>query len=106
MSTQAENPNQPTLPAWMTLDHDSATIRLRHPREFGGVMTDRIRLKSPSIKLIRACRAAHPKDEEAEELMLLSSMAQIPAKDLDELDIKDYGRLQQGYFRLHTDDGL
>lgn len=94
------------IPAWMTIDHDSATVRLRHPRDLGGVKVDRIRLMSPNIKLVRACRAAHPKDEEAEEMMLLSSMSQLPIGDLESLDIKDYNRLQQGYFRLYTDDGL
>lgn len=94
------------IPDWMTIDHDSATIRLRHPRDLSGVKTDRIRMVSPSIKMVRVCRAAHPKDEEAEELMLFSSMSQLPVEDLEKLDIKDYGRLQQGYFRLHTDDGL
>jgi hypothetical protein len=94
------------LPEWMTVDHDTATIRLRHPREFNGVKVDRIKLESPNIRLVRACRKAHPTDEEAEEMMLLSSMTKIPIADLDLLDIKDYGRLQQGYFRLYTDDGL
>lgn len=101
MSTEAAK-----IPEWLTLDHETATVRLRHPREIGGVKVDRIRLTSPSIKLVRVCRAAHPKDEEAEEMMLLSSMSQLPVSELEKLDIKDYGRLQQGYFRLYTDDGL
>lgn len=94
------------IPEWLTLDHDTATVRLRHPRELGGVKVDRISMKSPSIKLVRACRASHPKDEDAEEMMILSSMSQIPISELEKLDIKDYGRLQQGYFRLYTDDGV
>ena len=38
--------------------------------------------------------------------MLFASLAQISAKDLEGMALKDYQRLQAGYFRLVQDDEL
>ncbi|WP_434088991.1 phage tail assembly protein [Acinetobacter baumannii] len=45
-------------------------------------------------------------DDEQRELNLFASLAEVGIKDLEGLALKDYGRLQNGYFRLVQDDEL
>lgn len=94
------------IPAWMTLTVDSVTLKLTKPVEMNGVVSDKITLRSPTVRDVRAAQAASNGDNEQRELNLFASLAEIGAKDLEGLALKDYNRLQAGYFRLVQDDEL
>ncbi|MOA56389.1 hypothetical protein D3C78_1803590 [compost metagenome] len=55
---------------------------------------------------IRTAQSAASGDDEQRELNLFASLAEVGVKDLEGLSLKDYGRLQAGYFRLVQDDEL
>ena len=65
---------------------------------------DTITMRSPTLKESRDSNEAHPKDENAAEMMLFTSLCTAGRGDLEGLSVKDYVRLQRGYFRLVTED--
>ncbi|PUA45588.1 phage tail assembly protein [Pseudomonas protegens] len=93
-------------PSWMTLSSDSVMVALSRPVEMNGVVCDRLTLRAPTVRDVRAASAAGVGDDEQRELMLFASLAQISTKDLESMALKDYQRLQAGYFRLVQDDEL
>lgn len=93
-------------PAWMTLSVDSVTLKLTKPVEMNGVVSDKISLRSPTVRDVRAAQTVAAGDDEQRELNLFASLAEISVKDLEGLVLKDYNRLQAGYFRLVQDDEL
>lgn len=94
------------IPSWMTLSSDSVVLALSKPVEMNGVVCDTLTLRAPTVRDVRAATAGAVGDDEQRELMLFASLAQISAKDLEGLALKDYQRLQAGYFRLVQDDEL
>lgn len=93
-------------PAWMTLSAENVVISLSKPVEMNGVVCDQVTLRAPTVRDVRAANAGASSDDEQRELMLFASLAQISAKDLEGMALKDYQRLQAGYFRLVQDDEL
>lgn len=63
-------------------------------------------LPVPRPSVSRAAKAAARGDAEQEELALFSSMTQTAQKDLEELTIQNYRRLQAACFYLVQDDEL
>ncbi len=100
--TQAIN----KTPAWMTLSAENVVISLSKPVEMNGVVCDKVTLRAPTVSDVRAANSGAAGDDEQRELMLFASLAQISAKDLEGMALKDYQRLQAGYFRLVQDDEL
>jgi len=94
-----------TPPTWMTLQADRVTVRLSKPSEANGVQVDQLSLRAPTVRDIRTAQAGSG-DEEQRELNLFASLAEVGVKDLEGLALKDYTRLQAGYFRLLQDDEL
>jgi len=94
------------LPQWLTLSADHVTVRLSRPSEANGVQIDTLSLRAPTVRDIRAAQAGGASDDEQRELNLFASLAEVGVKDLEGLALKDYNRLQTGYFRLVQDDGL
>jgi hypothetical protein len=94
------------VPDWMTLGSDSVAISLSKPVEMNGVVCDKVTLRAPTVRDVRAANAAAAGDDEQRELILFASLAEISAKDLEGMALKDYQRLQAGYFRLVQDDEL
>ena len=92
-------------PAWLTLQPDAVIVRLSRPSEANGIQVDQLRLRAPTVRDIRTAQAGAA-DEEQRELNLFASLAEVGAKDLEGLALKDYTRLQTGYFRLVQDDEL
>lgn len=92
-------------PTWMTLQADGVTVRLSKPSEANGVQVDQLSLRAPTVRDIRTAQAGSG-DEEQRELNLFASLAEVGVKDLEGLALKDYTRLQAGYFRLLQDDEL
>jgi hypothetical protein len=93
-------------PAWLTVAADRVTVRLSKPAEVNGIQVDQISLRSPTVRDIRAAQQGAGEDDEQRELNLFASLAEVGVKDLEGLALKDYSRLQTGYFRLVQDDDV
>ncbi len=93
-------------PQWLTLDSERVTVRLSRPSEANGVQVDSLTLRAPTVRDIRNAQAGGGTDDEQRELNLFASLAEVGIKDLEGLALKDYSRLQSGYFRLVQDDEL
>ena len=89
-------------PAWMTLSAESVVVTLTKAVEMNGVVCDKVTLRAPTVRDVRAANTAAGSDDEQRELILIlfSSLAEVGAKDLEGMALKDYQRLQAGYFRL------
>lgn len=95
--------NKP-MPEWLALGADAAIIQLSKPVELNGVRTDRISLRSPTIGDMRAANKLNKDDDEAKEIQLFATLAECGVADIERLTLRDYGRLQEGYFRLVSDN--
>lgn len=93
-------------PAWLTVSADRVTVTLSKPTELNSVKVDTISLRSPTVRDIRAAQQGAGDDDEQRELNLFASLAEVSAKDLEGLVLKDYTRLQTAYFRLVQDDDV
>ncbi|MGE7992143.1 phage tail assembly protein [Pseudomonas sp. NPDC089554] len=92
-------------PKWLAVEADRITVRLSRPSEANGVQVDSLSLRSPTVRDIRNAQTGGG-DDEQRELNLFASLAEVGVKDLEGLALKDYSRLQAGYFRLVQDDEL
>ena len=93
-------------PAWLTLAADRVTVTLSNPTEMNGVKVDAVSLRSPTVRDIRTAQKTGGDDDEQRELNLFASLAEVSTKDLEGMALKDYSRLQTGYFRLVQDDDV
>lgn len=94
------------LPQWLALDPDRVIVRLSRPSEANGMQVDSLSLRAPTVRDIRNAQAGGANDDEQRELNLFASLAEVGVRDLEGLTLKDYSRLQAGYFRLVQDDEL
>ncbi|KAB0528817.1 phage tail assembly protein [Pseudomonas brassicacearum] len=94
------------IPSWMTLAADRVTVKLTMPSEANGVRVDTLSLRTPTVRDLRIARQTAPNDEEQQDLNLFASLAEVGTKDLDGLTLKDFNRIQAGYFRLVREDEL
>ena len=91
-------------PVWLSASADGIGIKLARPTELNGVKQNRITLRIPTIGDLRAA-AKHAKDDkEAQEIFLFASLGECSPSDIEKLSVKDYNRVQEGYFRLVADD--
>ncbi|MBV6288528.1 phage tail assembly protein [Pseudomonas aegrilactucae] len=97
---------QAKMPSWLKLGADGVAVTLTRPSEANGIKVDSLSLRSPTVRDIRAAQSAASGDDEQRELNLFASLAEVGVKDLEGLALKDYSRLQAGYFRLVQDDEL
>lgn len=97
---------QAKMPSWLKLGADGVAVKLTRPSEANGIKVDSLSLRSPTVRDIRAAQSAAIGDDEQRELNLFASLAEVGVKDLEGLALKDYSRLQAGYFRLVQDDEL
>lgn len=93
-------------PAWLAISADRVTVTLSKPTEANGVQVDKLTLRAPTVRDLRAAQQTGGADDEQRELNLFASLAEVGAKDLEGLTLRDYTRLQTGYFRLVQDDEL
>lgn len=92
------------IPAYLQLEADRVIVTLSRPAECNGVQVDKLNLRAPTVRDIRAAQQLTNGDDEQRELNLFASLAEVGVKDLEGLTLKDYSRLQTGYFRLVQDD--
>ena len=94
------------IPAWLTLSDEGVTVMLRYASELNNVRTDSVFMRAPTVRDVRAAVAASGNDAEKREMSLFSSLTGVATKDLETLKLLDWGRLQEGYFRLVNEDEL
>lgn len=92
------------LPAWLSVDAERVTVRLSRPSEANGVQVDSLALRAPTVRDIRNAQLGGAKDDEQRELNLFASLAEVSVNDLEGMSLKDYSRLQSGYFHLVQDN--
>lgn len=93
-------------PKYLTLDADSATIKLTKPAALNGVEQDTIKLRAPTVRDIRHSTKTSEGDDEQRELNLFASLAEVGVSDLEALPYKDYNRIATGYNFLVREDGV
>jgi hypothetical protein len=94
------------LPVWLSVTAENAVVSLSRPSEINGVQVDKLTLRSPTVREVRAADRAAGGDDEQRELVLFAELAGAAVTDLEGLTVVDYNRLQAGYFRLEQDDGV
>lgn len=92
-------------PSWLVVTGDRVTVTLTMPIVANGIQVDKLSLRAPTVRDIRSAQGGAD-DEEQRELNLFASLAEVGVKELEGLALKDYTRLQTGYFRLVQDDEL
>ena len=91
-------------PDWLTIGPENATIRLSRPTAMNGVQQDKIALRIPTVGDLRAAAKLSRDDKEYQEIVLFASLAECAPADIEKLSVRDYNRVQEGYFRLIADD--
>lgn len=99
------NLNKP-LPSWLLLTPEGVTVTLAYKANVGGVVVDKLSMRAPSVKDMEAAKAASGGEMDKLEKNLFCSLVMASADELTALKIKDYNRLQAGYFRLVEDDDV
>ena len=92
-------------PSYLVVESDRVTVSLSKPAEANGVQVDKLTLRAPTVRDVRAATSTTG-DDEQREVNLFASLAEVGVKDLEGLTLKDYTRLQAGYFRLVQEDEL
>lgn len=92
-------------PSYLVVESDRVTVSLSKPAEANGVQVDKLTLRAPTVRDVRAATSTTG-DDEQREMNLFASLAEVGVKDLEGLTLKDYTRLQAGYFRLVQEDEL
>ena len=100
------NAKDNVLPKWLQLGDGIATVILSKPSEANGIKVDKLTLREPTVREMRAATLQGGTNEEEQEMVLFSSLASIGRGDLEGLLMRDYRRLQTAYFRLGADDGV
>lgn len=92
------------LPSWMKLTDEGVSIKLTKPSELNQVKVDRLHLRAPTVRELRAATAQSGGDAEKREVILFASLAEVGSGDLEGLTVVNYSRVQAGYFRMVEDD--
>lgn len=92
-------------PSWLVVTGDRVTVTLTMPIVANGIQVDKLSLRAPTVRDIRSAQGGAG-DEEQRELNLFASLAEVGVKELEGMALRDYTRLQTGYFRLVQDDEL
>ncbi|MCF7936837.1 MAG: phage tail assembly protein [Synergistales bacterium] len=71
-------------------------IKLDHPLTIDGKTVESLTLRRPKVKDQRNAEKAAA-DPGGQELALFGALTGINPEDLEELDMKDYGKLQEAY---------
>lgn len=98
--------NAKKIPSWLTVRTENVAVMLSKPSQANGVQVDQLTLRAPTVRDIRTAQSTAGNDDEQREMNLFASLAEVGTADLEGLTLKDYSRLQAGYFRLVQDDEL
>ena len=100
------NAKDNVLPKWLQLGDGIATVALSRASQVNGIQVDKLTLREPTVREMRAATLQGGSNEEEQEMVLFCSLASIGRADLEGLLMRDYRRLQTAYFRLGADDGV
>lgn len=89
---------------FVTLGSGSVSVKLSKPVGLNGVLSDTIVMREPTIGDMRKTAKLAKDDAGAQEIFLFANLAGCSPQDIEQLSVKDYSRLQEGYFRLVRDD--
>jgi len=78
----------------------TVTVPLDFPTKFDGVERDRLTLRRPKVRDMRSAAKVAPGDDDGQELALFAALAEVAPNDLEDMDLADYNRLQDAYFRF------
>ncbi len=98
------NAKDNVLPKWLQLGAGIATVALSRPSQANGIQVDKLTLREPTVREMRAATLQGGSNEEEQEMVLFCSLTSIGRADLEGLLMRDYRRLQTAYFRLGADD--
>ncbi|UWF52262.1 phage tail assembly protein [Pseudomonas sp. N3-W] len=90
----------------MSVTAENVQVTLSCASEVSSVKVDKVTLRSPTVREVRAADRAANGDAEQRELTLFAELTGAGLADLEGLKLVDYYRLQAGYFRLVHDDGV
>lgn len=93
-------------PTWLVVGPDGAVVTLSKPYDFKDMKLDRLMLRAPTVRDVRAATSASNGDDDQRDTVLLANLSESDTKDLEGLKLTDYQRLQAAYFRLVQDDGI
>lgn len=93
-----------TMPAWLTPSAGGIAVQLARTAEINGVNVDRLTLREPTVRDLRTAEKINPNDKGAEEIYLFATLAECSPADIEQLTMRNYTRVQEGYFRLLEDD--
>jgi hypothetical protein len=102
--TQA-NASKP-VPSWLSVSDDSVTVTMKGTVNLGGIVTDRLMMRAPTVRDERGATIAAKGDAEVYEINLLCSLLQATEAEVVALTSRNYQRLQAGYFRMVEEDEL
>lgn len=94
------------LPTWLVVGPDGAVVTLSRPYDFKDIKLDRLMLRAPTVRDVRAATSASNGDDDQRDTILLANLSESETRDLEGLKLTDYQRLQAAYFRLVQDDGV
>lgn len=94
------------MPAWLFVAADGAVVTLSKACEVRGIKVDRLTLRAPTVRDVRAANAASGGNDDQRDTVILANLSESDTKDLEGLKLTDYQRLQAAYFRLVQDDGI
>lgn len=92
------------LPPWLQMGGGIATVTLSRPSQANGLQVDKLTLREPTVREMRAATVMSHGDEEEQEMNLFCTLASIGRADLEGLLMRDYRRLQTAYFCVGADD--
>lgn len=93
-------------PTWLVVGPDGAVVTLSKAYDVNDIKLDRLMLRAPTVRDVRAATSASNGDDDQRDTLLLASLSDSNTKELEGLKLTDYQRLQAAYFRLVQDDGV
>ncbi|TFF14294.1 phage tail assembly protein [Pseudomonas sp. BCA14] len=91
------------VPAWLSLSALAAVVTLTRPSNANGVQVETLTLRAPVVREVRAADRASNSDEVQRELMLFAGLVEVGIKDLEDLKLADYRRVQAAYSYMVPD---
>jgi hypothetical protein len=96
--------NTEKLPSWLELHADKVVISLSIPSMINGVQVEKLTMRTPKLQDVDAAEAQADPGSRASDKILFASLMDAGVSDLSALTVKDYNRVNKGYFRLVEED--
>ena len=94
------------LPTWLEVSEEGVIVTLKYKANLSGVVSDRLTMRAPCVRDVRAATVAGGGDYEKMEMSLFCSLLTLSEAEVATLKYVDYKRLQAGYFRMVEEDDV